>query len=308
MVSSCCSAEEITLVKEVPQEDTRNLSPPDLPFPENLIGWRCIVAASLAQELNSKTVVAGQAIDCVLQEDFVFGTTKIASKGSVVHGHLINHEQPRTLSKAIVSSDRRYKSDACLGIEFDDIVDSATNQILPIKGTLCKQKIVSDDLKHKRHEIDVDSQGRIIKAERTFSTEKKTTFGVLRAATILPLPGGLAVNLAGGPLIMGTAGAISPSFAYNKPIDDDMPHKRVKGFTYGFITSLPGAFLVQAFVEKGDEVVVQPSDQLALDISLLDPRAQKLASTDVSGRLYPVNPEVNVTRLFPVETQYPINP
>jgi hypothetical protein len=89
---------------------------------------------------------------------------------------------------------------------------------------------------------------------------------------------------------MGTGAAIDPAFAYNKPVESDADHKRLKAIAYAIVTNLPGAFFVQSVVEKGNEIELMPGDELALDVCLKGGgvAVQPYMVTDVSGVVLPI--------------------
>jgi len=240
----------------------------------NLKGLGRIVTVNFTTIVDSKSAYAGQRIQGVLDDDFVLGSIEIAPKGSVLSGQIIRSTPARTLAQSVNDGTRRFKSRGCLEVQFDLLTDPSGKQI-PVAGNLVKQITVMPG--QARREIRVDRLGRIVKSERSFTPERQRAYNVARVATMapVPIPGNfILTNFVGVPLALGAAGAADPSFAYNKPVDEDVTHKRLKGFTYAFLTNLPGAFWVQAIVEKGNEVVLNPGDQIAVNLTIASPKSE----------------------------------
>jgi len=242
---------------------------------DNLHGLSRIMQVQLTTAFDSKTAYAGQPVQGALLEDFRLGEYKIASAGAAVIGHITGSTPARTLANASRDGGRRFRPRGCVSVVFDEIVD-ADGKHVPITGTLVSQIAVMPD---KRYwEIRVDQQGRIVKAERSLTPGQVRAYNVGRVATMLPIPvpgSFLLVNLVAVPVAVGVVGAADPSFAYNKPIDKEVSHRRLKGFTYAFVTNLPGAFYVQAFTEKGNEVTLRPGDFLAVNVAIGNPKADQ---------------------------------
>lgn len=116
-------------------------------------------------------------------------------------------------------------------------------------------------------QIEVDGQGRIVKAGPALSEAERNTFRAARIATFAPIPGSMWLNLAAMPVAMGIAGAAYPSFVYDKPVDHNEKNIRQRAFAYGFVTNLPGAAVVQACVVKGSQAQIQLGDQIAVDLT-----------------------------------------
>jgi hypothetical protein len=247
-----------------------------------LRGLSRIMQVQLTSCFDSKTAFPGQPVQGVLLEDFRLGEYKIASAGAILTGQITGSTPARTLANASHDASRRFRSRGSVSLQFDEIIDCDGKHI-PITGTLVKQLDVVPG--KKRWEIRVDNQGRIVKSERALSPERQRTYNAIRVATMVPIPipgNFLLVNMVAVPLAIGVGGFADPSFAYNKPIEGDVANRRMKGFTYAFVSNLPGAFYVQAFTEKGSEVVLRPGDQLAVNLSIGSKKADEADKTKIA--------------------------
>jgi len=249
-----------------------------------LRGLSRITRIQLTTPFDSKTAYAGQPVQAMLLEDFRLGEYKIASAGAILNGQITGSTPARTLANSSRDASRRFRSRGCVALQFDEIVD-VDGKHVPITGTLTQQ---IDPMPGKKYwEIRVDKQGRIVKAEHSLTPERQRAYNVGRVATMVPIPipgSFLLVNCVAVPLAIGAAGAADPSFAYNKPIDNDVAHRRLKGFTYAFVTNLPGAFYVQAFTEKGNEVTLRPGDELTVNLAIGSKKADQADLTKVALR------------------------
>ncbi len=226
-----------------------------------------IVRIILSSPLDSKSARQGDPIEATLKDDFIMGGKLYASKGAKVSGHLVENFTARTLSHAVVSNNRRFHSAATLAIQFDQISDGK-NSCIPITGLLSQQTVSTSEPNTFGREIKVDGQGHVIKAEAVLSPMRQNIYNAIKIFTFVPLPAGLVLNLTAEPVAMVVAGAADPSFVFGKPIDHKVEHRRLKGMAYGLLTSLPGAWLVSSIIFKGDQVVLKPGDELALDLCL----------------------------------------
>lgn len=63
------------------------------------------------------------------------------------------------------------------------------------------------------------------------------------------------------PVALGVMGAVNPSFAFMKPVGQNVRHRRIKGFVWGALSGVPGSWLVEDTVVKGQEAVIKPGDE-----------------------------------------------
>lgn len=263
------------------RQDRVAYQPPHVvPVPNELIGYHFTAPIILTSHVDSKTVMIGQTIEGKLKNDFVLAGRTYATKNAVVKGHVATYMAPRTMSQSL-GSDRRFNSRAALVVQFDEIIDACGARI-PIVGVPSRQTANIPGHNSPAREVKVDAQGRIVKAEAVLSDKQRNVYTTARVATFVPIPGSFLVTTITEPVVMGVAGAADPSFAYNKPIDTKVKHRRIKGMIYAFLTNLPGAFLVQSVVEKGDEIILLPGDELCIDMQFKQP-PPPIAVADVRG-------------------------
>jgi hypothetical protein len=239
-----------------------------------LNGYSRVLQAKIVNQIDSKSAQIGGTLKAELLEDFQLGSIKVAHRGAILIGRILDTSPARTLAQSAADQSRRFRSRGCLRIGFDEIVDTDGRR-LQITGLLVKQStetvrtIASAPGKTYQRQVKVDKQGRIVKSERVLSVERQRTYNAVRVATMapIPIPGNfILTNFVGVPIALGAAGAADPSFAFNKPVDEETENPRLKGFTYAFLTNLPGAAFVQAFTERGNEIVLQPGDQIAVSV------------------------------------------
>ncbi len=261
----------------------------------SMVGLSRVVDIKLSQPLESNTAAVGNPVNGVLVNDLILGDVVVAPAGASVLGHIEAVEVARTLASALNDPTRRFKSRGMLVIKFDEISDTKGN-VIPIVGSLVRQKDIQEG--KGRRETRVDKTGRLIKAEPTLTPGRQRFYNAGRIATMAPIPGNvLFVNLVGIPTTMAVAGGADPSFAYNKPMEDEVQeNKRKKAFVYAFVTSLPGAPVVQAYVEKGNELELRNGDVLSVNVVIDSRNGRKIRkeeTTLASARLYPTETSVS---------------
>lgn len=237
---------------------------------QEVMGWKIIMQVCLGSDLDTRSAGAGDIVWGLLDDDCRFGSKLIAARDSLIRGHLIEVGKTRTLAGAALSSSRRYRSGGCLTIQFDEIIDQDGNS-WPIIGKLCRLMDVKESADGGPPRLlQVDKQGKVIAAGPTLTDKEKSVFAVGRALTAVPVPAGVLVNVVGIPAAMGVIGAAYPAFAYNKPVNLKEKGIRQRAFVYGFVTNLPGAMVVAACVQKGDEVALKAGDGLIVDMTFQD--------------------------------------
>ena len=235
-----------------------------------LSGWQSVINVVLVAPLNTRSARIGDIVESKLALDFRWGPQLIAARDSFVRGHVIEAESARTLTNSALSCDRRLKSRGILAIQFDEIIDT-TGRRWPIEATPSPRQKSQYYLDRSRVRfIETDANGSIIKAEAALAGGLKATSNAAKIATMMPLPGTLLFTSLAPAVAMGAVSAASPSIAYDKPIDENTEHRRTKGAVYGFMSNLPGAVVVKSIVEKGNEIELEPGDQLTLNCCIRD--------------------------------------
>jgi len=236
---------------------------------KQLYGWSSTIMIVFSKPVSTKTAKFGDVVEGSLVNDFTWGNRVVAQKGSVIRGHVTESTGARTLSNSTLSDDRRFRTRGCLGIQFDEIIDLDGHR-WPIKAIPCRQTNTTAIDSNTARIIRVDALGRVTRSENDLAGGLKVASNTARVATFAPVPGAIVVSTIATPVAMSTVGAISPSVAYYKPVDEDVKHRRLKGAAYGFVTNLPGAFFVQSLVEKGNEIEIKEGDSLTLTAALIE--------------------------------------
>jgi len=63
------------------------------------------------------------------------------------------------------------------------------------------------------------------------------------------------------PVALGVMGAANPSFAFMKPVGLNVRHRRIKGFAWGFLSGIPGSWLIEDTTVRGQEAIIKPGDE-----------------------------------------------
>ena len=97
------------------------------------------------------------------------------------------------------------------------------------------------------------------------------------------------------PVALGVIGAVNPSFAFMKPIGQNVRHRRIKGFVWGALSGVPGSWLIEDTVVKGQEAVIKPGDEFLVEFQQEftgEPASEATlipgASSKVHGEVMPI--------------------
>lgn len=235
--------------------------------PADLHGWKLLAHVRLESDIASKTAKLGDTVWGVLTEDCLWGSKLVASKDSIVRGHIASIEQARTLLNSCFSNKRRWHTGAVVQLVFDEIIDQ-DNRSWKIEGKLCRSTQISTTLGQNPRILKVDRDGCSVESGQCLTEKQRDIFFVARVASYapIPVPGPMAIGMLAAPVAMGIAGAAYPAFAYGKPVNMEQNHVREKAFAYGFVTHLPGAGLVSACVKKGKQIDMKAGDQFVIDM------------------------------------------
>lgn len=235
-----------------------------------LNGWSSVATVEFVAPLSTGTARVGDLVEAKLEQDFRFGPQLIAGKDSLVRGHVTEVESARTLTSSALSSRRRLKSRGRLSLQFDEIIDESGYR-WPILATPSpRQKNDATIDRSSARFVEADADGRIVKAEAGLAGGLKATSNAAKVVSMVPLPGTLVFSALAPAVAMGVVGAASPSVAYDKPVEASTEHRRAKGAAYAFLSNLPGAVVVKAVVEKGNEIELAPGDRLTLNVCIKD--------------------------------------
>lgn len=216
--------------------------------------------------IHSAEVAAGDAVEAVLKEDLILGEKLIALAGSSVLGQVEHSSASCRLAKAMIRGKHRFRTSGSLRITFKEIVTASKDHI-QIEGRLSKQYAYLTENRDNPRQVRVGANGDIKQAENVLSPSaarlnKAINLGLPRCLSKL----GTAASMGAAPVLMGVVGAVSPSTVIGKPVSLEEGHPRIRGFSHGFVDNLPGGTIVNRFVFKGSEVVLQPGDEILISV------------------------------------------
>lgn len=211
----------------------------------------------LTNKIDSKTARVGQPVNARLVQAVHSGSKLIAPEGSEVTGHVTSVYGSRRMLHAEVSTKRWMRASGGLGLSFDRIVTP--------EGTAVKIKAIPVSIvqQHGHQHREKDSAKVNVSKSGTIEASRKRDLRPKAARTAL----GVAAFIA-GPVtaVAGAAvGAVRPTTVLPANVDGTpQKHQRLKGMTTGFVAGLPGGFLVNDAVIKGQQVVLTPGTHLKL--------------------------------------------
>ncbi len=222
---------------------------------------RCPIV--ILTEIDSSTSHVGQVVEAALLNSLQMNETYNAPPGSMVLGHVTEIEAERTQANAILSAKRMLNTDSCMSIVFDEIVGLDQQRFI-IDARLAKQGKTVSLANGNVRTISVNSSGQLVHGKEALHLQTRVLNIVgQNAIGIATIPAGSA-SLLVTPIALGAAGAVSPSFISNDPVNPNAPHRRLTGLRDGIISGIPGAPLVQAFIVHGDKTVLLPGDEVLM--------------------------------------------
>ena len=229
-------------------------------------GTLCLIRVMTA--IDSQSARVGAAVEATLSESLLMTETYNAPPGSRVLGRIAEIDAPRTQAQSALSSDRRLKTDSSLGIVFEEII-CPDGQCFRINGRLAKQKKVVPLASGHIRTISVNGEGQLVTAKEALSVPERARNIVFQNALQLATLATGGASLVIAPVALGAVGAVSPTFASNRPVDPQCKHPRLKGFLDGVVDAIPGAPVVQAFVVHGDKTGLLAGDELLMSCAPL---------------------------------------
>ncbi len=208
----------------------------------------------IASQLTSKTAKKGDSLQGRLKFDLKIGDRLIAKKGSVVNGHITYVLKSRTILRSMVSKERWYRNSGTLGLAFDEIVNER-GEHLPLNAQPARaSRIVKN--KAEGRELGVNHLGQVTGPWGPQLRHKAIRIGLNFAMA----PAGV-FSFGAMPVALGCIGAINPNFAFSKPVGLNVRHRRLKGFAWGFLSGVPGSWLIEDTTVHGQEAVIKPGDE-----------------------------------------------
>jgi hypothetical protein len=208
----------------------------------------------ISSQITTKTAKKGDAVEARLKYDLKIGDRLIAKKGAVVNGHINYSLSARSAMHSLVSPTRWYRNSGCLGISFDEIINDKGEHLPLVAVPSRAARIVKN--KGEGRELGINHDGQVAGPWSQQLRYKALRIGLNAAMA----PAG-AFSFGAMPIALGVIGAANPSFAFMKPVGLNVRHRRIKGFFWGALGGVPGSWLIEDTVVKGQEAVIKPGDE-----------------------------------------------
>jgi len=208
----------------------------------------------VSSQISSKTAHKGDAVEARLKYDLKIGDRLIAHKGAEVHGHINYALKARSVMHSLVSSERWYRNSGCLGVEFDEIINDKGEHLPLVACPARTSRIVKN--KNEGRVLGVNHLGQVTGPWSQQLRYKAVRIGLNAAMA----PAGV-FSFGAMPVALGLIGAANPSFAFMKPVGNNVRHRRLKGFAWGFLSGVPGSWIIEDTVTKGQESIIKPGDE-----------------------------------------------
>lgn len=239
----------------------------------------------ISSQITSKTAKKGDPIQARLKYDLKIGDRLIAKKGAQVNGHVNYSLQARTIMHSLLSPERWYRNSGCIGLEFDEIINER-GEHLPLVAQPSRQaRIVKN--KAEGRELGVNHYGQV-----TGPWAQQIRYKAIRIGLNAALAPAGVFTFGAMPVALGVLGAANPSFAFAKPVGLNVRHRRLKGFAWGFLSGVPGSWIIEDTTVKGQEAIVKPGDEFYAELvqeftgePASDAQLMPGASTKLHGQL-----------------------
>lgn len=240
--------EETIAYEDLPTDDAQTRIKAGAQFPVVMVS-----------NISSKTAKKGDVMQARLKYDLKIGPKLIAKKGSMVTGHIDYALPARTVLHSMVSPTRWYRNSGCLGIMFDEIINEKNEHIALNAKPARKDRIVKN--KAEGRLLGVNHDGQI-----TGPWGQQLKYKAIRVGLNAALAPAGVFSFGAMPVALGVMGAVNPSFAFMKPVGTNVPHRRIKGFCWGFLSGIPGSWIIEDTVTKGQEALVRPGDEFLVEL------------------------------------------
>ncbi|MBZ0189763.1 MAG: hypothetical protein K8F91_26190, partial [Candidatus Obscuribacterales bacterium] len=214
---------------------------------------------ALVSQISSKTAKKGDVLQARLKYNLKIGDRLIAKKGSLVTGHVDYNMPARTVMHSLVSPHRWYRNSGCIGISFDEIINENSEHIALNAKPSRKDRIVKN--KSECRLLGVNHDGQI-----TGPWGQQLRYKAIRVGLNAAMAPAGVFSFGAMPVALGVMGAINPSFAFMRPVGTNEPHRRIKGFAWGFLSGIPGSWIIEDTVTKGQEALIRPGDEFLVEL------------------------------------------
>jgi hypothetical protein len=213
----------------------------------------------VSSEISSKTAKLGDPVEGRLKYDLKIGERLVAERGSVVRGHVDYALRARTPIRCTLSTHRWTMTSGCIGLQFDEIINEKAEHI-PLLAEPAREALV---VKNK-------GDGRVLginhKGEIAAPYSMQVKYMAIRLGLNAALTPAGVFSFGAVPAALGVIGAVNPSFAFGRPVGLNVRHRRLKGFCLGALSGVPGSFLLEGGMIKGEEVVIKPGDEFLAEL------------------------------------------
>ncbi|MBX9667629.1 MAG: hypothetical protein K2X93_08435 [Candidatus Obscuribacterales bacterium] len=213
----------------------------------------------MVSQITSKTIKKGDNIQARLKYDLKIAERLVANRGDVVVGHIDYVLPARSVLHSLVSPNRWYKNSGCIGVRFDEIINKKKEHIALNAMPAQKARIVRN--KAEGRELGVNHSGQI-----TGPWAQQLRYKALRIGLNFALAPAGVFSFGAMPVALGVIGAANPSFAFMKPVGTNVRHRRIKGFAWGFLSGIPGSWIIEDTVTKGQEAIIKPGDEFLVEL------------------------------------------
>ncbi len=254
-------ADVIVVDNDELQEIEETIAYEELPTDE---GKTCIKSGAqfpivMSSQISSKTAKKGDIIQGRLKYDLEIGKKLVAKKGDMVRGH-VNYQMPaRSVMHSLVSPNRWYRNSGVLGFSFDEIVAYNGEHVALNAKPARKSRIVKN--KAEGRLLGVNHNGEI-----TGPWGQQLRYKAIRIGLNAALAPAGVFSFGAMPVALGVIGAMNPSFAFMRPVGTNVPHRRLKGFCWGFLSGIPGSWIIEDTVTKGQECIIKPGDEFLVEL------------------------------------------
>lgn len=243
----------------------------------------------MCSQVTSKSAHDGDALEARLKYDLKIGDRLIAARGALVQGHINYVLRARSAMHSLVSCERWYRNSGCLGVSFDQLINEKGEHIPLVAMPHQTARIVKN--KYEGRVLGVNHNGQI-----TGPWSQQLRYKAIRIGLNAAMAPAGVFSFGAMPVALGVIGAANPSFAFMKPVGQNVRHRRIKGFAWGFLSGVPGSWLVEDTVVKGQEAVIMPGDEMLAEFKqeftgepMTDASLMPGASVKVHGQVLPEN-------------------
>lgn len=212
----------------------------------------------VCSQINSKTAREGDPFEARLKYDLKIGDRLIAKKGSMVNGHINYVLKARCTMRATLSTERWYKNSGCLGVSFDEVINENGEHLPLVAIPAQTARIVQN--KGEGRVLGVNHEGQVVGP-----WSQQLRYKAIRVGLNLALAPAGVFSFGAMPVALGLIGAANPSFAFTKPVGLNVRHRRLKGFAVGFLSGVPGSWIIEDCVIKGQESIIKPGDEFLVE-------------------------------------------